>query len=118
MEVLVVEDEPLVRMLLVDALLEEGYDVHEAENAIDALAILNRSYSIEALITDVVMPGDLTGLDLANWVDEHRPGTIVLVTSGYIGDAQARLASTKFKKFIQKPYRPDTVVAELRSSFC
>ena len=48
------------------------------------------------------MLGELTGLDLANWIAEHRPETPVIVTSGYVSDQQALLGSRSFQSFIRK----------------
>jgi DNA-binding NtrC family response regulator len=110
---LVVEDEPLIRMLLVEELVSGGYRVLEAENATDALHILYRDLSICLVVTDVIMPGPLTGLDLANWVAEHRPEVRVIVTSGYVSNREALLASRKYAHFVQKPYRTEDVLREV-----
>ena len=69
--ILVVEDEPLIRMNAAVLLEDEGYEVIEAATARAALAILEkRNGEVEALFTDVDMPGDMNGLELAGIV--HR----------------------------------------------
>ncbi len=81
--VLIVEDEPLIRMYAADLLEEDGFDVVEATTARAALAILEqRNGDVSALFTDVDMPGDMNGLELAGIVYSRWPHIAILVTSG------------------------------------
>jgi two-component system, response regulator PdtaR len=80
--VLVVEDEAFVRELSVQALIDAGYQVLEAESAKQALSILESDAAVAVLFTDVNMPGELNGLDLAHLVHERWPAVRLLVTSG------------------------------------
>lgn len=80
--VLLVEDEVLIRAILADALIEEGYEVVEAGNVLQAVAALAGHPAFDFLITDVDMPGSLSGLDLAAMVSKVAPSTKVIVTSG------------------------------------
>ena len=66
--VLVVEDEPLIRLAVVDALDDEGLKVLEAATPDEALKLLLTGVAISVLLTDVKMPGPIDGLDLANHV--------------------------------------------------
>jgi CheY-like chemotaxis protein len=66
--VLLVEDEPIVRMIASDSLEEAGFDVVEASNAQEAMAILAARDDVGVLFTDVDMPGKLDGLALAGLV--------------------------------------------------
>ncbi len=80
--VLLVEDEPLIRMVLAEALIDEGYHVSIASNVLEAIGVIGRNPAFDILITDVDMPGGLTGLDLAAMVSSHAPKTEIIITSG------------------------------------
>ncbi|WP_234853759.1 hybrid sensor histidine kinase/response regulator [Paracoccus everestensis] len=83
--VLLVEDEAPVRAFAARALRLKGYEVHEAANAEDALAMLNGGLPVDIFVTDVVMPG----MDGPSWVRaalQDRPGTRVVFMSGYTED--------------------------------
>src|ERR687898_2055622 len=82
--VLVVEDEPLVRMTAVDELEEAGFHVLEAANADVALAVLEaRSDEVQVLFTNVDMPGSMDGMALAEQVYQRWPHIRLLISSGY-----------------------------------
>jgi CheY-like chemotaxis protein len=109
--VLVVEDEPLVRMDIVDALEQEGFEVFEAANADDAITLLTRVRRIQAMFTDIDMPGGMDGLKLAAAVRDRWPPITIIVTSGYRKvdiDALPHVS-----RFFQKPYNPDVVIRAL-----
>ncbi|NNU68965.1 response regulator [Rhizobium sp. WYCCWR 11152] len=80
--ILVVEDEPLIRFLLLDELVDAGHTVIEAASALEAVAALGRCDHLDGMITDVDMPGGLSGLDLMRLVTSTRPATSVWVVSG------------------------------------
>ncbi len=84
--ILVVEDEPAVRQLSVDALTELGYRVIEADGAATALRMLDAHPEIALLFTDVVMP-EVNGRKLADEACRRRPGLKVLFTTGYTRNA-------------------------------
>src|SRR5918994_5122827 len=82
--VLVVEDEPLVRMTAVDELEEVGFQVLEAANADVAMTVLEaRSDEVQVLFTDVNMPGSMDGLALAERVHRRWSHIRLLISSGY-----------------------------------
>ena len=81
--VLVVEDEALLRMNTVDELTGQGLEVVEAANAKEAIAIFRSGQRFECLFTDVDMPGDVDGLELAAIVKDSWPPIEVIVTSGH-----------------------------------
>ncbi len=84
-DILLVEDERLVRRILADSLQEVGYTVTEATNAAEALVLINRPENhFDLLVTDVVMPGG-SGVDLAKSVHMARPDLPILFLSGYAG---------------------------------
>lgn len=80
--VVLVEDEPLVRMLAVETLEDEGYQVLEARDADEALALIRSRSGVGVLFTDVNMPGPLDGLELAELVHDRWPDIKLVLTSG------------------------------------
>jgi CheY-like chemotaxis protein len=82
--VLLVEDEPLVRMLGVDVLEDAGFTVVEAANASEALRALETRTDVRVLFTDVNMPGELDGLELARVVHQRWPDIRLLIASGQV----------------------------------
>lgn len=108
--VLVVEDEPLVRTFAADILMDAGYRVFEACEAVDALAILEGRDDIGAVFTDIEMPG-MTGLALASAIGERWPEIAILVTSGRIQPDPGTLPAGA--AFIAKPYKADALIGRL-----
>jgi CheY-like chemotaxis protein len=105
MTVLVVDDERRMRRQARRILSELGYRVIEAENAADAARLLERDDSIDLLLTDVVMPGELDGRTLGQWARLKRPGLKVLLTSGF--PQQTATEATPGGEplpFLKKPY--------------
>lgn len=110
--VLVVEDEPLVRFCLSEALRDEGYRVVDVGTVLEAIAVFGDDDHIDALVTDIDMPGGLNGLDLARFVGDLKRGTVTLVTSGGRVLTTADLPAEM--RFLPKPYRFDEVYAILK----
>jgi CheY-like chemotaxis protein len=109
----VTEDEPLVRMMAVEELVEAGFDVVQAENAQVAVDILeSKAAEVEILFTDIQMPGNMDGIGLAKHVSIHWPWIKVVVTSGLgpkdLGDLPAG------SHFMPKPYEPEKMVERLQ----
>jgi two-component system, response regulator PdtaR len=98
--ILVVEDDPLVRDMIVDVLLEAGFGVHEAGCVEEALRGLAQ-HPIDAVITDIDMPGELDGIDLARRINEFWPGIDVIVTSG---GSRPAASLPRFARFLAKPF--------------
>ncbi|CAN5769010.1 hypothetical protein BH24GEM1_BH24GEM1_17740 [soil metagenome] len=113
--VLVVEDEPSVRMIIGRVLREQGYLVLEASNGGDALALAaDRATRIDLVVADVVMPG-LGGRELAGRLAERRPGVPILFTSGYTGhDVVERGLIERDWPFLPKPVAPDALARKVR----
>jgi CheY-like chemotaxis protein len=109
--VLVVEDEPLLRMAIVDYLEDAGFSVHEASHADDAIAILGTQPDIRIMFTDIDMPGGMDGLRLAAAVRERWPPIGIVVTSGcrMVGPGELPVESL----FLPKPYDPEAVCRAL-----
>ena len=110
--VLVVEDEPLVRMLAADILEEADMEVVEASTAPAALAILESRDDIAALFTDVDMPGGMNGLELARIVHSRWRHIGIVVTSGVTRLGVDDLPGAGI--FIEKPYASSAPVRVLR----
>jgi PAS domain S-box-containing protein len=114
--VLVVEDEPSVRALLVRHLERAGYLVREAENAPAAIERWHDyAGNIDLLLTDMVMPGGLTGRDLAERLRREKPGLRVIYMSGYSVDlAAAGLPAEPNAAFLSKPFTSTDLVQTVR----
>ena len=110
--VLVVEDEALLRMSIVDALLDAGFQALEADNAHAALDLLNSNDQIRAVFTDVDMPGSIDGLMLARLVRDRWPPIKIIVTSGHRSLNSEALPVEG--RFFGKPYATDDVIASIR----
>ena len=112
--VLVVEDEPLLRMFNADMLIDAGFDVLEAADAVEALHLLETNDDIRVVFTDVEMPGALDGFALARRIETRWPAIGVLVTSGRRYPDEVFAAATRC--FVPKPFRVAQVV-ELIDAF-
>lgn len=110
--VLVVEDELLVRMDIVDHLIHEGFEVFEAGDADEAIAILQAEPSIRLLFTDIDMPGSMNGLKLSAAVRDRWPPVKLIVTSGHNAVAAADLPDGSM--FFSKPYQLPKISASMR----
>ncbi|ACI57987.1 response regulator receiver protein (plasmid) [Rhizobium leguminosarum bv. trifolii WSM2304] len=109
--VLIVEDELLIRIVLADTLADEGYDVIEAGNVLEAVAVLGRR-KVDAVITDVDMPGGLSGLDLARMISSSDMKVPVIITSGGSIVRPEELPSDTV--FMPKPYGMNVISAMVR----
>jgi CheY-like chemotaxis protein len=109
--ILVVEDEAAVRYMMSRTLENAGYQVLQAGSAADALSALAQTPGkLSLMVTDIVMPGQ-NGRELAELVQEQRPGVPVLFTSGYTdGEIQRRGLLRSGAAFIQKPLAPSALL--------
>lgn len=108
--VLVVDDEPLIRISLADALKDEWYAVVEASSVLEAVAVLG-THDIDILITDVDMPGGLNGFDLVRFVRSSCRHESVVVTSG--GSVPGEGVLEGEETFMAKPYRLDALIGSV-----
>jgi CheY-like chemotaxis protein len=110
--VLLVEDEPLVRMTAADELEEGGFHVLEAANADVALAVLEaRSDEVHVLFTDVDMPGSMDGMALAEQVHRRWPHILLLISSGHARPHPDEIPD--HGRFVPKPYVGATLVQHI-----
>ncbi len=104
MQVLIVEDEPMIRLGMAISLEDAGYAIVEAATADDAIAILKRpDHDIRLVVTDVDMPGSMDGLKLACVITDQWPPIRLIVVSGKTGVSAGQLPAGA--KFVSKPYR-------------
>ena len=114
--ILLVEDEGPVRELVARLLQNQGYQVWQAASGNEALQVWREhKKQISLLLTDLVMPGNMNGHDLAENLRGERPGLKVIFTSGY----SAEIVGKNFKleadlNFLQKPYQPQTLALAVR----
>ena len=110
--VLVVEDEMMLRMRAVDIVEDAGFNPIEAVNADEALAILESRSDIELLFTDIQMPGSMDGLRLAHAVHERWPSIKIILVSGKLlpTDAEKPVHS----RFFGKPLEVKQMIAEMQ----
>lgn len=107
--ILVVEDEPVLRMVLASALEDAGFGVIDAAHANEAESLLANTERVDLMITDVQMPGDRDGLGLAGLVRSRHPETKIIVTSGRPPADIHALTDA----FFSKPYDLDEVVRRI-----
>lgn len=108
---LMVEDEELLRLVIVDELREAGFHVIEAANGAAALELLTDDQPIDLLFTDIRMPGALTGWDVAEQARNLRPELAVIYATGFSENAPRLVSGSRFFK---KPYRVNAIIEAAR----
>jgi PAS domain S-box-containing protein len=109
--VLVVEDDPAVRQVAVSTLRSLGFAVREAENGDEAADMLKRDREVCLILSDVRMPGELTGIDLARLVKQEWPDVRVLLTTGYVDGED----SIDDLDLLYKPYRATDLAEKIQA---
>src|SRR5205823_12367259 len=109
--ILVVEDEVLTRFSIAQELRIAGFAVIEAANAHEAMAVLHSGTAVDAVMTDVHMPGTMDGVALAEAVRGAWPDIKIIVTSGHLS---AQAAPGVIDAFFAKPYDPMRVMTRLK----
>ncbi len=113
--VMVVEDDPAVRMLVLDLLRELGYQTYEAVDAKTALPLLESSRRVDLLVTDVGLPG-MNGRQLAEIARQHRPGLKVLFMTGYAQKAAERQGFLEDgMDMVAKPFAVELLASKIRT---
>lgn len=113
--ILIVEDDPDVRMLANSMLKSLGYRTLTAEDAGSALDILSQRNDIDLLFTDIILPGGMNGADLAHLASQRYPRLKVLYTSGYTENANLNeMGAEPGMRLISKPYRKVDLARKLR----
>ena len=104
--ILLVEDDVLVRFTTADILREAGFDVLEAVDSSEALALLTTGHPLDLVVTDIRMPGTMDGLELTSLIKANRPNLPVALLSSHLGQCEHEA-----DVFLSKPYSPDELVA-------
>jgi DNA-binding NtrC family response regulator len=112
---LVVDDEPWIRLSLSEFLRDCGFNVIEANDAEEAIQFV-RSYSIviDLVLTDIRMPGKTDGIGLAKWIGQKKPRLPVLLCSGHVQKDEVSPELCKGKPFFRKPYDLEKMASEIR----
>jgi CheY-like chemotaxis protein len=110
--VLVVEDETLIRLDIVDQIEAAGFEVLQASNADEAIAILEHDSRISVVFTDVDMPGSMDGIKLAHAVRGRWPPIKIVVASGHFKVRDEDMPDGGI--FFDKPYNTSDVVRTLQ----
>ncbi|GLH79324.1 hypothetical protein SSBR45G_42330 [Bradyrhizobium sp. SSBR45G] len=110
--VLVVEDELLLRANAAELIADAGFDVVEAGNADEAIAILEARPDIHVVFTDIQMAGSMDGLKLAHFVRGRWPPIKIIATSGHHAFKEGDLPEGSI--FLAKPYGYDSISSILR----
>jgi len=111
--ILVVDDDEQLLELVEDTLETLGYAVFTATNGADAMELLAEHSSISLLFSDVIMPGGMNGVELANQANEQRPDLKVLLTSGDTQKVNIDMAPDV--NLLVKPYSLETFAQRIRS---
>ncbi len=111
--ILVVEDEFLIRLTLVEALTDEGFDCVEAESGDAAIRLIEAGATFDLLLTDVQLPGTLDGTALVRAARALTPDLPVIFMTGR-PDVGAGSAASDRDLFIAKPYLPSDICAAAR----
>jgi CheY-like chemotaxis protein len=110
--VLVVEDEPLVRGMIVEELADLGFQVLEADTGEAGLAVLQDGHPVDVLFTDIRLPGAMDGWHLARAGRAHCPDLHVVYATGYTVERSLQLPGSVF---VTKPYRPSVIAETIRT---
>ncbi|MFA6289768.1 MAG: response regulator [Opitutaceae bacterium] len=116
--ILLVEDEPAVREFAVAVLNSHGYRVLQACSGVDALEVWkHHGARITLLVTDLVLPDGLSGVELAARLRKEKPALLVLLTSGYAnGTTGNEFQPPAGMNFLHKPYKPQALARAVRSA--
>ncbi len=108
---LIVEDEFLIRMTLAEVLTDDGYEVVEAGDAEEALAVLGDGGDLAVMLTDIQLPGSIDGNALAARARDTRPDLPVIFMSGR---PDPRAGGNPLDLHINKPYLPSAISSAVR----
>jgi len=117
LRVLLTEDDPSVAGITETMLKNLGHDVVRAGNAEQALQVLKSERPLDLLLSDVIMPGGVNGVELARAAVTLRPGLKVLLSSGFAGESVDRAIEEGSWPFLRKPYMQDELAEHLQQFY-
>jgi CheY-like chemotaxis protein len=103
--VLVVEDDPRLRQVTCDRIADLGYHVLVASDGATAMGVLEQNPGVQLLFSDIVMPGGMSGLDLARRGRERYPALRIVLTTGYAPELVDETGENIGLLILRKPYR-------------
>jgi CheY-like chemotaxis protein len=109
--VLVVEDNPAVRQVAISTLHSLGFDVVEAETGDEAAQVLKTNDHVRLVLSDIRMPGGLSGIDLARFIKSEKPDVHILLTTGYV-DSEEIIEDVEL---LYKPYRATDLADKIQA---
>ena len=107
-KLMIVDDDPEVRIIVAEFLQDFGYQVIQASSGAEALDLLTQTSDLRMIITDIRMP-DMSGIDLADLATQRRRGLKVILISGYFVSQQVK------RRFLRKPFRMRDLEAAVRA---
>lgn len=113
MKVLVVEDEPIIRLGIVSSIEDAGHEVLEASSADEAVRRLETDGGVRVMVTDVDMPGSMDGIALAQYARRKWPAIGLLVISGKVGVQPSQLPPGA--RFMSKPYQEPQLIGAIQA---
>jgi DNA-binding NtrC family response regulator len=116
---LVIEDEPSVMTLLRSALERSGYAIVPAPSGVEGLRLLAAGEYL-GIITDMRMPGGVTGADVHAWIVAHRPqlaARILFITGDLVNDETVSLLQRTGAPFVEKPFRVQQLLSSVEKTF-
>ena len=109
--VMVVEDDDLIRLILVEELQDAGFEVKEAATGDEAFAMLaGLDPPLTVLVTDIHMPGTRGGVELADDVNTHYPEARIIFTTGRPDSLRRRGRLGRNDVLVRKPYVPSDII--------
>lgn len=112
--VLIVEDEPIIRMSAAIMLEDAGFDVIEASDADQAIDVLQSRRDIRIVFSDIEMPGSMNGLKLIHAIRECWPPIVLILTSGRFAPLTHEMPANT--TFLRKPYLEAALISAVRGS--
>lgn len=113
--VLVVDGDVIERTVIADYLRHCGYRVIEANSAEEAVEALNYDgFEVNVVLSDVILPGEMSGFALSQWMRQRKPGVEVVLSSVIERTAEAASDLCEEGPALAKPYNPETVVDHIK----
>jgi CheY-like chemotaxis protein len=112
--VLMVEDDTLLRLTIAELLRESGYRVIEASTSTEAVSVLRSGPHVDLLFSDIQMPDEMNGVELASYTRAHAPDTKVILTTGGPRPEQLDRELGGQVPMLSKPYRLTDLVQQIQ----